>query len=109
MRMAVRVKAGTPSTLATQGRLRCTQHFGRLVTGKPDGKAAATPQYRFHPAPLDIHQSQRDAIGVRQARVSTAAGSVFHAIETRPEALTPSTHPRLGVRSKHQRLHRCAL
>ena len=74
------------------------------------------------PIPLSLHRItgftlvrrpsinlQGDAIGVPQSRVSTAIGSVFHAIETRPKALTSSTHPKLGVRSKHQRLHRCAL
>lgn len=49
------------------------------------------------------------AIGVPQSRVSTTIGSVFHAIETRPKVLTPSTHPKLGVRSKHKGLHRYAL
>lgn len=42
-------------------------------------------------------------------------GRVIHAIGDRPEsassqsALPPSTHPKLGVSSKHQRFHRCAL
>ena len=69
---------------------------------------SSAPHCRFHPVPLDIHQPQRDAIGVRQSRVSTARGSVLHAIEARPQALTSSIHPKLGVRSKHQRLHRYA-
>ena len=36
-------------------------------------------------------------------------GRMLHAIGTRPESLTPSTHPKLGVKSRHQGLHRCAL
>ena len=36
-------------------------------------------------------------------------GRMFHAIGTRPGSLTPSTHPKLGVKSRHQGLHRCAL
>lgn len=74
------------------------------------------------PIPLSLHRItgftpvrrpsinlQGDAIGVPQSRVSTTIGSVFHAIETRPKVLTPSTHPKLGVRSKHKGLHRYAL
>ena len=42
-------------------------------------------------------------------------GRTVHAIGKRPEsastksALPPSTHPKLGVSSRHQRFHRCAL
>ena len=36
-------------------------------------------------------------------------GRMRHAIGTRPESLTPSIHPKLGVISRHQGLHRCAL
>ena len=50
-----------------------------------------------------------DVIGAPRIQVSTAGGSVLHAIEARPRALTSSIHPKLGVRSKHQRLHRYAL
>jgi hypothetical protein len=32
-----------------------------------------------------------------------------HAIADCPIPLTPSTNPRLGVRSQHKGLHRCAL
>ena len=34
---------------------------------------------------------------------------MLHAIGARPESLTPSIHPKLGVKSRHQGLHRCAL
>ena len=36
-------------------------------------------------------------------------GRILHAIGVRPKSLTPSTHPKLGVKSRHQGLHRCAL
>lgn len=36
-------------------------------------------------------------------------GRISHAIGMRPESLTPSTHPKLGVKSRHQGLHRYAL
>ncbi len=37
------------------------------------------------------------------------SGRMLHAIGARPRSLTPSTHPKLGVKSRHQGLHRCAL
>ena len=36
-------------------------------------------------------------------------GRMRHAIGARPESLTPSIHPKLGVKSRHQGLHRYAL
>ena len=36
-------------------------------------------------------------------------GRMRHAIGARPGSLTPSIHPKLGVKSRHQGLHRCAL
>ena len=36
-------------------------------------------------------------------------GRMPHAIGARPNSLTPSIHPKLGVKSRHQGLHRCAL
>ena len=36
-------------------------------------------------------------------------GRMLHAIEARPVTLTPSIHPKLGVKSRHKGLHRCAL
>ena len=36
-------------------------------------------------------------------------GRMLHAIGARPRSLTPSIHPKLGVKSRHQGLHRCAL
>ena len=36
-------------------------------------------------------------------------GRMRHAIGARPRSLTPSIHPKLGVKSRHQGLHRCAL
>ena len=74
-------------------------------------QSAQLPPHRnagFIPCRWTSINPLRDAIGLRQSRVSTARGSVLHAIEARPQALTSSIHPKLGVRSKHQRLHRCA-
>ena len=36
-------------------------------------------------------------------------GRMLHAVGARPGSLTPSIHPKLGVKSRHQGLHRCAL
>ena len=36
-------------------------------------------------------------------------GRMLHAVGARPRSLTPSIHPKLGVKSRHQGLHRCAL
>ena len=52
---------------------------------------------------------------VHKNRSPRKQGRVDHAIGNRPEsasthgALPPSTHPKLGVSSRHQRFHRCAL
>ena len=42
--------------LLTQGRLHCTQHFGPYV-GDQSFVTSAAPHCRFHPVPLDVHQS----------------------------------------------------
>ena len=42
-------------------------------------------------------------------QVSTETGSYASCRCARPESLTPSIHPKLGVTSRHQGLHRCAL
>ena len=53
-----------------------------------------------------IHGSLPTSHNTRSPR---KPGRMLHAIGTRPESLTPSTHPKLGVKSRHQGLHRCAL
>lgn len=110
--MAIGRRVGIESTITTQGRLLCTQRFEAAYESDWPVTPVCLSPHRitgFTPVRRSSINSRRNAIGVPQIRVSTAIGSVFHAIETRPKALTPSTHPKLGVRSKHQRLHRCAL
>lgn len=93
--LAKKPPAGILSTRTTQGRLHCTQHHYSTAIQVQSCSVG--------------HPSIRKCIGAPQRQVSTAIGSVFHAIEKRPKALTPSTHPKLGVKSRHQRLHRYAL
>jgi len=99
--LAGKPRADTLSTMTTQGRLHCTQRFA------PEGAPHRNTGFILHRR-TSINP-RRDAIGVPRMQVSTAGGSVLHAIEARPRALTSSIHPKLGVRSKHQRLHRYAL
>lgn len=61
------------------------------------------PPCRFFPAPYSVIKRRA------QKRVSTEKGSVPACHCGRPLTLTSSIHPKLGVRSKHKRLHRCAL
>lgn len=73
---------------------------------------AFAPQYRFHPASYRVSRAllAGACIGVRHNGGSPRRqGRYLHAIASRPETLTPSIHPNLGERSKHQGLHRCAL
>ncbi len=96
------------STIPTQGRLLCTQ---RYVGGLTKFRTFA-PQYRFHPASYRVSRALLTgaSIGVRHNGGSPRKqGRELHAIASRPETLTPSIHPNLGERSKHQGLHRCAL
>ena len=85
------------SSTATQGRLHCTQHVN-------------APPYRFNPvsyAVLLVHKMIRQLS--HNNRSPRKPGRRSHAIENRPKSLTPSTHPKLGVKSRHQGLHRYAL
>ena len=43
------------------------------------------------------------------SRSPRSVGRMLHAIGARPQSLTPSIHPKLGVTSRHKGLHRCAL
>ena len=51
----------------------------------------------------------RDFPPSHNTRSPRKPGRILHAIGVRPGSLTPSTHPKLGVKSKHQGLHRYAL
>ena len=55
---------------------------------------------------LPARSSQASSHNTRSPR---KPGRMLHAIGARPESLTPSIHPKLGVKSRHQGLHRCAL
>ena len=55
---------------------------------------------------LPLRSSQLRRTSFRSPR---KPGRMRHAIGARPKSLTPSIHPKLGVKSRHQGLHRCAL
>jgi len=55
---------------------------------------------------LPIQEFSTSSHNTRSPRKS---GRILHAIGVRPGSLTPSIHPKLGVKSRHQGLHRCAL
>ena len=85
--------------ILTQGRLHCTQHtilctalqvHTRLV------REEASTEW----------SSQTSSHNTRSPR---KPGRMPHAIGARPGSLTPSIHPKLGVKSRHQGLHRSAL
>ena len=85
--------------ILTQGRLHCTQH-AILRTA------------------LQVHTQLVCEAASKKLEFSTSShntesprkpGRMLHAIGARPGSLTPSTHPKLGVKSRHQGLHRCAL
>ena len=79
----------------------------------PLNHKAVAPSNRFHPVSYRSKPPQtiRFESGhmKHKNRSPRKWGRISHAIAKRPKALTPSTNPRLGVESKHQELHRCAL
>ena len=85
--------------ILTQGRLRCTQHT-ILCTALQVLFPART---RKGLPPKEFANSSHNTGSPRKP------GRMLHAIGARPESLTPSIHPKLGVKSRHQGLHRCAL
>ena len=86
------------SLMLTQGRLRCTQHTTlRTALQVPIlVRTRAGLRLRSFPSSHKIRSPRKP-------------GRMSHAIGTRPGSLTPSIHPKLGVKSRHQGLHRCAL
>jgi len=63
---------------------------------------------------MDRVQVQSQAVEIRSPYFHSHGspwkeGQRLHALADRPPSLTPSSNPRLGVGSHHQRLHRCAL
>ena len=96
------------SEFPTQGRLRCTQrsrHKGRVA-----------PQCRFTICLVHRSLDHKGSTPVHNSRSPQRQGRVLHAIGGRPTtadagapASPPSTHPKLGVSSRHQEFHSCAL
>ena len=85
--------------ILTQGRLRCTQH------------AILRTALQVHTRLVCEEASNRwsSQASSHNTRSPRKPGRMLHAIGARPGSLTPSTHPKLGVKSRHQGLHRCAL
>ena len=85
--------------ILTQGRLHCTQH-AILRTALQVHTRIVREE-----ASTDWSSQLRHTI----TRSPRKTGRILHAIGVRPRSLTPSTHPKLGVKSRHQGLHRYAL
>ena len=120
------------STLPTQGRLRYTQHtilctamqvqscFVRSPGTRRYGTAVAqgrvAPHCRFTICLVHRSLDHKGSTPVHNSRSPQRQGRVLHAIGGRPTtadagapASPPSTHPKLGVSSRHQEFHSCAL
>ena len=67
------------------------------------------PQCRFNPASYAVRVPADTERLSHKSRSPRKPGRIFHAVGMRPGSLTPSTHPDLGEKSKHQGLHRYAL
>ena len=96
------------STRLTQGRLR-------LHTALRPRRADA-PRCRFISCFVRGPEYHTGSTSAHKNRSPRKQGRHHHAIGKRPESasagkarLPPSTHPKLGVSSRHQRFHRCAL
>ena len=96
-----------PFTRPTQGRLR-------LHTALQP-KGADAPHCRFTICFVHRPKIPQGSTSVHKNRSPRKQGRNNHAIGKRPEsasaqsALPPSTHPKLGVSSRHHGFHRCAL
>lgn len=94
-------------TSFTQGRLRL---HTALRTRRHDA-----PHCRFIICFVHGSAYHNGSTSTHKNRSPRKQGRGIHAIGNRPEsasaksALPPSIHPRLGVSSKHQKFHRCAL
>ena len=84
--------------ILTQNRLHCTRHA-----------ILRTALQVLIPARTRSDPSRGFCRRRTNFRSPRKAGRMRHAIGARPESLTPSIHPKLGVKSRHQGLHRCAL
>ena len=95
-------------TSFTQGRLRL---HTALRTRRHDA-----PHCRFIICFVHGSAYHNGSTSTHKSRSPRKQGRHHHAIGKRPESasagkarLPPSTHPKLGVSSRHQRFHRCAL
>ena len=85
----------------------CTQRYG---PGWPMHRIAGSSS-----ASYTARKYRDGSTAVHKSRSPRKQGRGNHAIGNRPESasthgvLPPSTHPKLGVSSRHQRFHRCAL
>ena len=85
--------------ILTQGRLHCTQHAILRTTLQVHTQLVCEEASKL----VEFSASSHNTGSPRKP------GRMLHAIGARPESLTPSTHPKLGVKSRHQGLHRYAL
>ena len=85
--------------ILTQGRLHCTQHTILCIA----------LQVHTWLVREEASKKMEFSTSSHNTRSPRKSGRMYHAIGTRPESLTPSIHPKLGVKSRHQGLHRCAL
>ena len=81
----------------TQGRLHCTQHV--ILRTALQVLTRLVREWVRNGSKPPSHNT----------RSPRKLGRILHAIGVRPESLTPSTHPKLGVKSRHKGLHRYAL
>lgn len=97
-----------PPAQIAQGRLHCTQHSvtRKTIACTLAPRAGLFPSRSF--ASSIIRKTDVDAFPHGRGS-PRQQGQRLHALVDRPTVLTPSSNPRLGVDSHHQRLHRCAL
>ena len=85
--------------ILTQGRLHCTQHAILRTTLQVHTQLVCEAASKKWSSQTSSHNTGSPR----------KPGRMLHAIGARPKSLTPSTHPKLGVKSRHQGLHRYAL
>src|SRR5690606_17819114 len=88
-----------PSACPTQGGLHCTKSSLEQV---PSPTRSEVPFGNCLQTSLEAGFTTQ--LGLRGGRVNACMP-----LQIAPSPLTPSTDPRLGIGSRHQELHRCAL
>ena len=87
----------------------CTQRYGprrRRCTALQVHNLFRTRIGDYHQGSTSMHKNRSPR---KQGRGNHAIGNRPEFASTQSCALPPSTHPTLGVSSRHQRFHRCAL